>query len=239
MIAALADPNPATSFNVFGAGNNVNNPATIDALRVTTVREGQSRLFGADAKMSGPLFKVPAGELLTAFGGEYRYEKLRDEFDPFARSGGVIDLNSTSASGDRDIVAGFAEFYLPIVSSEMGIPGLNKLEAQIAVRGENYSDFGSTVNPKFGLAWRPVPDWILLRGSYSTGFRAPSLVQSSTGSLTFSQELMDGRRLPSPARRKTRAVRCRFFLAEIPISIRRIRKTFPRVSFSRRRCYRG
>jgi iron complex outermembrane receptor protein len=44
------------------------------------------------------------------------------------------------------------------------------------------------------LAWRPVPDWLLLRGSYSTGFRAPSLVQSSTGSLTFSQELQDTRR---------------------------------------------
>jgi len=39
-----------------------------------------------------------------------------------------------------------------------------------------------------------VPDVILLRGSWSTGFRAPSLVQSSTGSLTFSQELRDTRR---------------------------------------------
>ena len=55
--------------------------------------------------------RLPAGELLTAFGGEYRYEELQDQFDRFATSGGVIDLNSTSASGDRDIIAGFAEFY--------------------------------------------------------------------------------------------------------------------------------
>ena len=194
VLAVLADTNPLTSFNVFGAGNNVNNPATIDSLRVTTLREGVSRLFAADAKANGPLFKLPAGELLTAFGGEFRYEELQDQFDPFARAGGVIDLNSTSANGDRDIIAGFAEFYAPIVSSEMGIPGINKLEAQIAVRAERYSDFGSTVNPKFGLAWRPLPDWLLLRASYSTGFRAPSLVQSSTGSLTFSTELQDTRR---------------------------------------------
>ncbi|MDQ3626201.1 MAG: TonB-dependent receptor, partial [Verrucomicrobiota bacterium] len=194
VIAALADPAAATAFNVFGAGNNVNNPATIRSLLVTTTREGESRLFGFDAKADGPLFKLPAGELLTAIGAEYRYEELSDRFDPFATAGGVIDLNSTSASGDRSIIAGFAELYAPIVSTEMAIPGIHRLEAQIALRGENYSDFGSTVNPKIGLAWRPLEDWLLVRGSYSTGFRAPSLVQSSTGSLTFSQELKDTRR---------------------------------------------
>ena len=191
VIAALADTDPVTSFNVFGAGNNVNNPATIQSLLVNTTRQGESRLFGADAKIDGPLFAVPAGDLSAAFGLEYRYEELSDEFDPFAASGGVIDLNSTSAAGDRDVFAGFAEFYAPIISEKMEIPGIHRLEAQVAVRFENYSDFGTTVNPKFGLAWRPIPDWILLRASYGTGFRAPSLVQLYTGSLTFSQDLRD------------------------------------------------
>ena len=194
VLAALADTNPATSFNVFGAGNNVNNPATIQSFLVTTTREGKSTLYGADAKMSGPMFALPAGELLTAFGMEFRHEELDDQFDPFSTAGGVIDLNSTSASGERDIIAGFAEFYAPIISNEMAVPGIHKLEAQFALRGENYSDFGSTVNPKIGLAWQPVADWLLLRASWSTGFRAPSLVQSSTGSLTFSQELRDSTR---------------------------------------------
>lgn len=194
VIAALADPDPATSFNIFGAGDNVNNTATIRSLLVTTTREGESRLFGADVKADGPLFSVPAGDLAMAAGMEYRYEELSDRFDPFATSGGVIDLNSTSASGDRDVIAGFLEFYAPIISKEMEIPGLHRVEAQLAVRAEHYSDFGSTVNPKIGLAWKPVPDWLLLRASYSTGFRAPSLVQTSTGSLTFSQELQDTRR---------------------------------------------
>ena len=191
VLAALADTNPATSFNVFGAGDNVNNPATIQSFLVTTTREGKSTLYGADTKMSGPLFSLPAGELLTAFGMEFRHEELDDHFDPFSTAGGVIDLNSTSASGERDIIAGFAEFYAPIVSTEMAVPGVHKLEAQFALRGENYSDFGSTVNPKIGLAWQPVADWLLVRASWSTGFRAPALVQSSTGSLTFSQELRD------------------------------------------------
>lgn len=142
-------------------------------------------------KIDGPLFKLPAGQLAAAVGLEYRYEELDDHFDPFATSGNVIDLNSTSANGHRNVLGGFAEFYAPIISPEMEIPGINHLEAQVAVRGDGYSDFGSTVNPKVGLAWRPIPDWLLVRASYSTGFRAPSLVQSSTGSLTFSQDLQD------------------------------------------------
>ena len=194
LLAALADPDPATSFNVFGAGNNVNNPATLNSLRVTTTRNGESRLFGADAKVSGALFSLPAGNLLTAIGAEYRYEELSDAFDDFARAGNVIDLNSTSASGDRNIIGAFAEFYAPLVSTAMNIPGFNSVDLQVAFRADRYSDFGSTVNPKVGLAWKPIPDWFLLRGSYSTGFRAPSLVQSSSGSLTFSQELQDERR---------------------------------------------
>jgi iron complex outermembrane recepter protein len=195
VIDALADTNPATALNIFGAGNGVNNPATIQSLLVTTTRNGTSHLFGANAKLTGRLLTLPGGGgLFTAVGMEYRHEYLQDAFDPFATAGGVIDLNSTSAKGDRDIIAGFGELYAPLVSSKMAIPGINSLEAQFALRGEYYSNFGSTVNPKIGLAWRPVPDWLLLRASYSTGFRAPSLVQSSTGSLTFSQELQDTRR---------------------------------------------
>lgn len=45
-----------------------------------------------------------------------------------------------------------------------------------ALRGEVYSDFGSTLNFKTGMRWK-VTDGFSLRGSISTGFRAPSLPQ--------------------------------------------------------------
>ena len=45
-----------------------------------------------------------------------------------------------------------------------------------AVRYENYSDFGSTVNGKLASRLK-ITDNINLRGSVSTGFRAPSLAQ--------------------------------------------------------------
>jgi iron complex outermembrane receptor protein len=49
-----------------------------------------------------------------------------------------------------------------------------------AVRYEKYSDFGSTVNGKFASRLK-ITDNINLRGSVSTGFRAPSLAQSYYG----------------------------------------------------------
>ncbi len=45
-----------------------------------------------------------------------------------------------------------------------------------AARYENYSDFGSSLNGKVAMAFRASDD-VVLRGSISTGFRAPSLQQ--------------------------------------------------------------
>lgn len=46
----------------------------------------------------------------------------------------------------------------------------------IALRWEDYSDFGDTLNGKIAARWNVV-DNVTLRGSVSTGFRAPSLQQ--------------------------------------------------------------
>jgi iron complex outermembrane receptor protein len=49
------------------------------------------------------------------------------------------------------------------------------------VRYEKYSDFGSTSTGKLAGSWRVAPE-VLLRGSASTGFRAPSLQQVNLSS---------------------------------------------------------
>ena len=62
-----------------------------------------------------------------------------------------------------------------------------------AARFENYSDFGNTLNGKLALRWAII-DQVALRSSISTGFRAPSLVQSyynTTFTNAVSGELID------------------------------------------------
>ncbi|WP_210358015.1 MULTISPECIES: TonB-dependent siderophore receptor [Sphingomonas] len=52
----------------------------------------------------------------------------------------------------------------------------DKFLVGIAGRGEDYSDFGSTATGKISARY-DVTDWFALRGTASTGFRAPSLQQ--------------------------------------------------------------
>ncbi len=52
----------------------------------------------------------------------------------------------------------------------------DKLLIGLAGRGEDYSDFGSTGTGKVSARY-DVTDWFALRGTASTGFRAPSLQQ--------------------------------------------------------------
>jgi iron complex outermembrane receptor protein len=77
-----------------------------------------------------------------------------------------IDPNTFNA-GSRNVYALFAELNVPITK---------ELDVTLAAREDKYSDFGNTFNPKVSFRYQPTKK-VLLRGSYSTGFRAPSLYE--------------------------------------------------------------
>jgi outer membrane receptor protein involved in Fe transport len=79
-------------------------------------------------------------------------------------------------SGARNVQSAFLELAVPIVSPDMNIPFVRTLDAQFAVRHENYTLFGDVTKPRVAVAWRPI-DSLLFRGSWSEGFRAPNLPQ--------------------------------------------------------------
>lgn len=124
----------------------------------------------ADVTISRPLFELPAGEVGFALGASFTTQdweaKVNSEIVRQVPGSG-IDPNKPISKGDRDISAIFTEFHVPILPS---------LEAQLAARYDDYSDFGDTFNPKVGLRWEPLKE-IMFRTSYSTGFRAPSLYE--------------------------------------------------------------
>lgn len=73
----------------------------------------------------------------------------------------------THDEGSRTTQAVYAELNVPIIKS---------LDVTAAVRYDRYSDFGNTTNPKVAFRFQPTKE-VLFRGSYSTGFRAPSLYE--------------------------------------------------------------
>ena len=149
------------TLNVYGSSPTLNP----DAISYETRRDGESELFYADFTVTGDLLMMEHGPLSAAFGLNYRDEEFSDEFDPVTESGAVLGIGGISADGDRDSKSAFAEFTIPVTSD---------LEVQLAGRYDDYSDFGSTVNPKLGLRWQPR-DNLLLRASAGTGFKAPTL----------------------------------------------------------------
>lgn len=169
--------------------------ATIDSFSFNLVRKSKTSLLLGDFKLSNAsLFDLPAGGLGIAFGVEGRRETQEDIRDP--RLNGTITFTdmvtgetnlsnvaavspTPSTRGSRSVFSAFAELAVPVVSPEMNIPLIHRLDLQLAGRFENYSDFGSVAKPKIAAAW-DIVDGLRLRGSWSQGFRAPNLEQTKT-----------------------------------------------------------
>ncbi len=147
--------------------------ALIHGAEVTgPVYNGSSRMLEADASASGVIAKLPAGPLAMAVGVDLR----RETYD-FGSNGFALNdvLNATS---DPSLPQASRNIYA--VYSELSVPIVKHLDAQLAVRHDQYSDFGGTTNPKVGLRFQPLES-LLMRGSWSTGFHAPDFEQLYAG----------------------------------------------------------
>ncbi|GAB3473111.1 TonB-dependent receptor [Massilia terrae] len=119
----------------------------------------------------------------AAFGFEYR----KENYQIFAgEPGSWIDADGVGFGGNAGS-QGFPGFqpgdatdkdrhsHAAYIDVETDVT--QRLKLQTALRYEHFSDFGSTVNGKLAAAFKAL-DGVLLRGSASTGFRAPSLQQA-------------------------------------------------------------
>ena len=148
-------------------------------------------------------FKSVLNGLNFAFGGEYRIEKYQitagevGSYATYDTNGVPIDptINPPTQFAPIDPISGE-----PRPGGSQGFPGFSPknevseqrtsiaayVDAELdvsdefllgtAVRYEHYSDFGSTLNLKLAYKLK-LSDEISLRGSFGTGFRAPSLAQ--------------------------------------------------------------
>ncbi|MEJ7136916.1 TonB-dependent receptor plug domain-containing protein [Amphibiibacter pelophylacis] len=161
--------------NLLGPGS-----VTPDMLRGTLLstqaRRGYS-LAMAYGGLSGSLFDLPAGPVRFASGLEYRRESGFDRPDARVVAGQVSVGASTPTEGGFNVAEAFAELDVPLVKD---LPAAKAVNLSLGGRYSHYSNFGSTTNAKAGLTWR-VNDGLLLRGSWSQGFRAPSILELYLG----------------------------------------------------------
>ena len=180
--AGLAD-STSNAINIFSSDvKTALAPAIIDVYRNDT-----SELNSFDFKASNPeIFNMPAGPVAMLVGYEYRKEEYSDDRDP--RLDGTIRFTSTvtgltfpfigdvlgssptaDTTGERETNSIFAEFIIPITEN---------VESQIALRHEDPDDTDSSTVGKLALGWN-VSENVSLRGSFSTSFRVPNLIQKN------------------------------------------------------------
>lgn len=155
--------NPFSTTGQDAAGQALLNGAKILGL----VRTAEGTTTSWDGKISREIAQLAAGPVELAVGAEHRKEELKDTPQPVFTSGDIL-----GGGGNLQKIA--ASRTVNALFTELNIPLMKELTAQLALRYDNYSDVGNTTNPKIGLRYQPTKS-VLVRGSYNTGFRAPTL----------------------------------------------------------------
>ena len=125
-----------------------------------------------DGHVSKDIGQLAGGEVLISVGGEVRNQRFE------------ISAPAILALGD---IAGLGGGVLPVarsrtissVFSEVNLPLLRNLEANVSLRGDRYGDLqkdGSPITGKVSMRYAPTA-MVSVRSSYGTGFRAPSLYE--------------------------------------------------------------
>lgn len=159
--------NPAYQFGVISEAN----AALLREAYPTFDIESWTKLITWDGKVEGTVAKLDAGEVRAAFGANLMRESFFTPGNTDAANGLITQQGGSWFDGKRTIGALFSEVIVPITKS---------LELNAAARLDKYPGFAANLAPKVGLKWRANPE-LLLRGTYSEGFRAPSLAEAGEG----------------------------------------------------------
>ncbi|HEY0648975.1 TonB-dependent receptor domain-containing protein [Phenylobacterium sp.] len=176
---------PVSAVN--GAANPFSNPAVTNDPQVVKWLYGNytnvltNQLLVVDAVVSKELpIELQGGPVAFAVGAQYRYTRELRKYgalfnadeNPCPDRASCADetgpLEFFGSNTDRDDDANVKALF-----GEVQIPVLDNFNINVALRYEDYQgNIGSTTNPKVAAKWQ-VTDWLAVRGSASTTFRAP------------------------------------------------------------------
>ncbi|MEM9743826.1 MAG: TonB-dependent receptor [Pseudomonadota bacterium] len=161
--------------NIFSQFNAIDNDA-IDFAFQRTEEEYEIDQFVLNATFTGKsedFLVLPGGAVSYAGGIEYREETSVSRPDGLllASLGEVQDFDFQIIEGEFDVIEGFAELSVPVLSD---LPLARSLTADLSVRFADYSTVGSTTSYAFGGIWQPIDD-LRVRGAFNRSVRAPNI----------------------------------------------------------------
>ncbi|WP_315651625.1 TonB-dependent receptor domain-containing protein [Roseateles aquae] len=162
----------------------INSAEVLNQLFPEQGTRGHSAQTFFDAKVSGELMQLPAGPLSMAAGLDLRRESMRMTPSNNLLAGDIVGYGISTADASRTFGAVFSELDVPIIKG---------LEAQLAARVDKFPGFGAHVSPKVALRFQPDKRWVL-RGTYERGFRAPNITEAAPSLKTAFDPVNDPKR---------------------------------------------
>ncbi len=179
LATCLATPG-CVPLNLFGGAGSIT-PQMLEWIGFTEHDKSKQQVYDFSANITGDVADLPAGPVGVALGIEHRYQSASFTPDPIVSAGLGADIPAQPASGNYNVDEIYGEIRVPILKEQRFA---YSLEANGAIRHSNYSISGSSTTYTLTGLWKPVQD-VLLRGAYSTGFRAPSLGELFGGRSRF------------------------------------------------------
>ncbi|MDP4536641.1 TonB-dependent receptor [Alkalimonas collagenimarina] len=159
-------------------------PDMVNYINFTGYDSNEAKQQHVRFNVTNSIFDLPAGDVMMAAGMEYRKETGTDVPDSIINSDARVNTFRTTSSAPRtgtegsyDLYEAYAELSIPLLANHQLA---RYLEVNLASRFSDYSTFGSTVNSKAGILYRPVDD-LMIRATWAEGFRAPSLLELYEG----------------------------------------------------------
>ena len=144
-----------------------------------SIRTASTTMRGIDAHGSRELFSLPGGKANIGIGGDYREYNYEQSPSAGASTSTIYNFN-TSPRYDltRETYGVFAELLAPVTKTiEVSLAGrydtVTKIDNGVVNKSIGKDQSASTY--KVTARWQPIQQ-LLVRGSYGTGFKAPSML---------------------------------------------------------------
>jgi iron complex outermembrane recepter protein len=178
-------------YNPFIDTNANPNSEFTNALRYTQQTEARTDLTQWYIRGGGDLIELPSGVISVGAGAEYRSESYIAVQDPNLNTHNITAAGQSANSSGKDYVRSvYGQLIIPILGDKWSWPGARALEVDLSERYDNYSTFGGAAKPKIAIRYEPFDD-LTFRASYAESFRAPSLPELFTGTITGFQFISD------------------------------------------------
>jgi iron complex outermembrane recepter protein len=128
--------------------------------------------------LDGPLFTLPAGEVSAFIGAEWREASIDDTPALDMQNSNIYGFSTAGITrGSDQVWEVFGELEAPLLAN---LPFAQALTLSASARYTDYESYGEDTTYKVGLVYTPV-NWLSLRGTYGTSYRAPALFEQFVG----------------------------------------------------------